>query len=50
VSSATRPIGPVPTIATAPAALAVQGFAVLRFTKEEVFRNLDGVLETIVRS
>jgi len=29
------------------AALAAQGFAVLRFTNEDVCRNLDGVLETI---
>ena len=29
------------------AALAAQGFAVLRFTNDEVFQNLDGVLETI---
>jgi very-short-patch-repair endonuclease len=29
------------------AALAAQGFAILRFTNDEVFRNLDGVLETI---
>ena len=29
------------------AALAAQGFALLRFTNDEVFRNLDGVLETI---
>ena len=29
------------------AALAAQGFAVLRFTNDDVFRNLDGVLETI---
>ena len=29
------------------AALAGQGFAILRFTNEDVFRNLDGVLETI---
>ena len=28
-------------------ALAAQGFAVLRFTNEDVYRNLDGVLETI---
>jgi very-short-patch-repair endonuclease len=27
--------------------LAAQGFALLRFTNDEVFRNLDGVLETI---
>jgi very-short-patch-repair endonuclease len=27
--------------------LAAQGFAVLRFTNEDVYRNLDGVLETI---
>jgi very-short-patch-repair endonuclease len=29
------------------AALAAQGFAVVRFTNEDVFRNLDGVLETV---
>ena len=29
------------------AALAAQGFAVLRFTNDEVFHNLDGVLETV---
>ncbi|HXZ16290.1 MAG TPA: DUF559 domain-containing protein [Roseiarcus sp.] len=29
------------------AALATQGFALLRFTNDEVFNNLDGVLETI---
>jgi len=29
------------------AALAAQGFAILRFTNHEVFHNLDGVLETI---
>ena len=29
------------------AALAAQGFAVLRVTNDDVFRNLDGVLETI---
>ncbi len=28
-------------------ALAAHGFAILRFTNEDVFRNLDGVLETI---
>ena len=28
------------------AALAAQGFAVLRFAKDEVLRNLDGVLDT----
>jgi very-short-patch-repair endonuclease len=28
-------------------ALTAQGFALLRFTNEEVFHNLDGVLETI---
>jgi very-short-patch-repair endonuclease len=27
--------------------LAARGFAVLRFTNEDVYRNLDGVLETI---
>ena len=32
---------------TRSAALAAQGFAVLRLTNDEVFRNLDGVLETI---
>jgi len=29
------------------AALAAQGFAVLRFTNDEVFHNLDGVLATV---
>jgi very-short-patch-repair endonuclease len=29
------------------AALSAQGFAILRFTNDEVFRNLEGVLETI---
>ena len=29
------------------AALAAQGFAVLRFANEDVYRNLEGVLETI---
>ena len=29
------------------AALAAQGFAVLRFANDDVYRNLDGVLETI---
>ena len=29
------------------AALAAQGFAILRFVNEDVYRNLDGVLETI---
>jgi very-short-patch-repair endonuclease len=29
------------------AALAARGFALLRFTNDEVFHNLDGVLETI---
>ncbi len=29
------------------AALAAQGFAILRFTNEDVYGNLDGVLETI---
>ena len=29
------------------AALAAQGFAILRFTNDEVFHNLDGVLETV---
>ena len=29
------------------AALVAQGFTVLRFTNEDVYRNLDGVLETI---
>src|SRR5579871_5072824 len=33
--------------ATRVAALAAQGFAVLRFTNDEVFHNLDGVLETV---
>ena len=28
-------------------ALAAQGFAILRFTNDEVFHNLDGVLETV---
>jgi very-short-patch-repair endonuclease len=28
-------------------ALAAQGFALLRFTNDEVFHNLDGVVETI---
>jgi very-short-patch-repair endonuclease len=28
-------------------ALAGQSFAILRFTNDEVFRNLEGVLETI---
>jgi very-short-patch-repair endonuclease len=28
-------------------ALAAQGFAILRFTNDAVFRNLEGVLETI---
>jgi len=28
-------------------ALADQGYAILRFTNDEVFRNLDGVLDTI---
>jgi very-short-patch-repair endonuclease len=28
------------------AALVAQGFAILRFTNDDVFRNLDGVLET----
>ena len=28
-------------------ALAAQGFTALRFTNEEVYRNLDGVLDTI---
>ncbi len=32
------------------AALVVQGFAVLRFTNDDVFRNLEGVLETISRN
>jgi very-short-patch-repair endonuclease len=30
------------------AALAAQGFAVLRFANEDVYRNLEGVLETIL--
>ena len=29
------------------AALAAQGFVILRFTNDEVFHNLDGVLETV---
>jgi very-short-patch-repair endonuclease len=29
------------------AALAAQGYDVLRFTNDDVFHNLDGVLETI---
>jgi very-short-patch-repair endonuclease len=29
------------------AALAAQGFAVLRFTNDDVYRNLDGVAETV---
>jgi very-short-patch-repair endonuclease len=29
------------------AALAVQGFAILRFTNDDVYRNLVGVLETV---
>jgi very-short-patch-repair endonuclease len=29
------------------AALAAQGFAILRLTNDELFRNLEGVLETI---
>lgn len=33
--------------ATRSAALAIQGFTVLRFTNEDVYRNLGGVLETI---
>jgi very-short-patch-repair endonuclease len=32
---------------TRTAALAAQGFALIRFTNDEVYRNLDGVLETI---
>jgi very-short-patch-repair endonuclease len=32
---------------TRTAALVAQGFAVLRFTNDDVYRNLDGVLETI---
>ena len=28
-------------------ALAARGFAIPRFTNDDVFRNLDGVLETI---
>ena len=31
------------------AALAAQGFAILRFTNDEVFHNLPGVLETVRR-
>jgi very-short-patch-repair endonuclease len=33
--------------ATRSAALAAQGYDVLRFTNDDVFHNLDGVLETI---
>jgi very-short-patch-repair endonuclease len=33
--------------ATRSAALATQGYDVLRFTNDDVFHNLDGVLETI---
>jgi very-short-patch-repair endonuclease len=33
--------------ATRSAALKHQGYAILRFTNDEVFRNFDGVLETI---
>jgi very-short-patch-repair endonuclease len=33
--------------ATRTAALAAQGFAILRFTNDEVFHNLDGVLEMV---
>jgi very-short-patch-repair endonuclease len=29
-------------------ALAAQGFAILRFTNDDVYRNLDGVIETIL--
>jgi very-short-patch-repair endonuclease len=32
---------------TRTAALKAQGFVILRFTNDEVYRNLDGVLETI---
>ena len=28
-------------------AIGTQGFSILRFTNDEVFRNLDGVLETV---
>ena len=33
--------------ATRSAALAAQGFEILRFTNDDVFRNLPGVLETV---
>ena len=33
--------------ATRSTALAVQGYDILRFTNDDVFHNLDGVLETI---
>jgi very-short-patch-repair endonuclease len=33
--------------ATRSAALVAQGFAILRFTNDDVFRNLPGVLETV---
>jgi very-short-patch-repair endonuclease len=33
--------------ATRSAALAAQGYDILRFTNDDVFRNLEGVLETI---
>jgi very-short-patch-repair endonuclease len=33
--------------ATRSSALAVQGYDILRFTNDDVFRNLNGVLETI---
>ena len=33
--------------ATRSAALAAQGYDILRFTNDDVFHNLDGVLETI---
>jgi very-short-patch-repair endonuclease len=29
------------------AALAAPGFAILRFTKDDIYRNLEGVLETV---
>ena len=29
------------------AILAAQGFAILRFTNDDIFRNLNGVLETV---
>ena len=33
--------------ATRSAALAASGFEILRFTNDDIYRNLDGVLETI---